>query len=175
MSGDRKGRIEAAYNKLENLVKDVPGYKGYKEKEVRREADKLLRMQVARGLEEQRKRILGIQLRLTNAGRLEVLVILDRATMKLQLLIDRVKTASYGYAGLFDAIKVRETELDALYNFDAALLGSIDKIKTLVDGVAVAEKDEDVVQTGNALLNTLEEANTTFSQRQDVVLESSTI
>jgi len=104
-----------------------------------------------------------------------VLQIRERATMKLQLLIDRVKTASYGYAGLFDAIKVRETELDALYNFDAALLGSIDKIKTLVDGVAVAEKDEDVVQTGNALLNTLEEANTTFSQRQDVVLESSTI
>jgi hypothetical protein len=172
MTGNLKGRIEGAYNKLENLVKGVPGYSGYKEKEVRREADKLVRMQVARGLEAQRKRVTGVQLQLTNAGRLGMLMTLDRATMKLQLLIDRIKAASYGYAGLFDAVKVRDQELDALYNFDAALLGSVDKIKALVDAVAAAEKDEDVTQAGNALLEALEDANSTFSQRQDVILEA---
>src|SRR5512137_524818 len=115
---DLKDRIQKAYNTVEQKMKDVPGYKGYKEKEVRREADKLLRLQVARGLEEQRRRLNRVQMQLTNAGRLSALVLLDRAMMRLQLLIDRLKTASYGYAGLFSAIKVKEAELGALYDYD---------------------------------------------------------
>lgn len=171
MAADLKSRIEGAYNKLEELVKDIPGYKGYKQKEVRREADKLVRLRVARGFEEQRRRLNNVQVQLTNAGRLGVLMTLDRALMRLQLLIDRIKTASYGYAGLFDAVKVKEAELDALYNFDAALLDSVDRVKALVDAVAAAEKDEDILKAGNTLLEALEEVNTTFSRRQDVILE----
>ncbi len=168
---DLKSRIEGGYNKLEGLVKDLPGYKGYKEKEVRREADKLLRMKVGRALEEQRQRLNSIQVALTNAGRLNVLVPLDRALMRLQLLIDRIKTASYGYAGLFDAVKVKEVELEALYNFDSTLLESADRVKALIDPIAAAQEDEDVLKATNALLAALEEINTTFSKRQDVILD----
>jgi len=170
MVEDLRKRIESAYSKIEEMVKDIPGYKGYKDKEVRREADKLLRLRVARGFEEQRRRLNSIQLQLTNAGRLGVLVLLDRALMRLQFLIDRLKTASYGYAGLFDAVKVREAELDALYEFDAALLDSVSKVKALIDAVAAAEQDEEVTKAGNALLEALEEVNNTFSKRQDVIL-----
>jgi hypothetical protein len=85
-------------------------------------------------------------------------------------LIDRLKTASYGYAGLFDAVKVKEAELDALYNYDAAMLDSVGKIEALVDEVAAADTDEEVVKAGNALLEALEEVNDTFSKRQDVIL-----
>jgi len=166
-----KEKIEGGYNKLEALVKDLPGYKGYKAKEVRREADKLLRVKVARAWEEQRLHLNSIQVKLTNAGRLDVLVPLDRALMRLQLLIDRVKTASYGYAGLFDAVKVREAELESLYNFDATLLESVDKVKAQIDAVAAAKKDNDVIEAANALLALLEEINSTFSKRQDVILE----
>ena len=172
---DLKSRIEGGYNKLEGLVKNLPGYKGYKEKEVRREADKLLRVKVARALEEQRQRLNGLLVTLTNAGRLDVLLPLDRALMRLQLLIDRVKTASYGYAGLFDAVKVREAELEALYNFDATLLENADRVKALIDAIAAAEKDEDVVKAANTLLTALEEINTTFSKRQDVILETPSV
>jgi len=168
---DLKGRIVGAYGKLEELVKNVPGYRGYKEKEVRREADKLLRVKVARGFDEQRRRLNSLAVALTSAGRLGVLVTLDRTMMRLQALVDRIKTASYGYAGLFDAVKVQEKELDALYNFDAALLESVDKVKALVDGIAATQKDEEVAQAATALLETLDEINTTFSRRQDVVLE----
>jgi transcription termination factor NusB len=170
-----KSRIEGGFNKLEGLVKNLPGYKGYKEKEVRREADKLLRVKVARALEEQRQRLNSILVTLTNTGRLDVLLPLDRALMRVQLLIDRVKTASYGYAGLFDAVKVREVELEALYNFDAALLESADRVKALIDAIAAATKDEDVLKAANTLLTALEEINTTFSKRQDAILETPSV
>jgi hypothetical protein len=37
---------------------------------------------------------------------------LEGAAIKLRQFIDRVRTASYGYAGFFDAVKVRSEELD---------------------------------------------------------------
>jgi hypothetical protein len=171
MVGDLRKRIESAYNRLEEMAKDIPGYKGYKDKEVRREADKLLRLKVARELQEQRRRLNSIEVELVNAGRLGVLLILDRSLMRVQLLIDRLKTASYGYAGLFDAVKVREAELDALYDFDAALLDGVERVKALIDAVASSESDEELSKTGSELLEALEEMNDAFSKRQDVILE----
>ena len=170
MVGDLRQRVEGALGGLEELVRKIPGYKGYKDKELRREADKLLRLQVARGFEQQRRRLNSVQLQLTNAGRLGVTVALDRALMKMQFLIDRLKTAGYGYAGLFDAVKVKEAELDALYEFDSALLDRVDTVSDLVKAVSAAETDEGVTKTGNELLGVLEEINETFSKRQDVVL-----
>lgn len=170
MEGDLRQRVEGALSSFEELMRKIPGYKGYKDKELRREADKLLRLRAARGFEEQRRRLNGVQVELTNAGRLGVIVTLDRALMKLQFLIDRLKTASYGYAGLLDAIKVKEAELDALYEFDASLLDSVGKVKDLIDAVAAAKMDEDVAKTGNELLGVLEEINETFSKRQDVIV-----
>ncbi|UCC76152.1 MAG: hypothetical protein JSW37_11635 [Anaerolineales bacterium] len=171
MVGDLRKRIEGAYNKLEEMAKDLPGYKGYKDKEVRRQADKLIRMKVARGFEEQRGRLNSIAMQLADAGRLRVLLTVDRSLMRLQFLIDRLKTASYGYAGLFDAIKVKEAELDALYEYDAALLDDVEKVRMLIDAVDAAEDDDQLTKAGNELLAALEEINETFSKRQDVILE----
>jgi len=171
MVGDLRKRIEGAYNKLEEMAKDLPGYKGYKDKEVRRQADKLIRMKVARGFEEQRGRLNRIAMQLADAGRLRVLLTVDRSLMRLQFLIDRLKTASYGYAGLFDAIKVKEAELDALYDYDAALLDNVEKVRMLIDAVDAAEDDDEVTEAGNELLAALDEINETFSKRQDVILE----
>lgn len=171
MAGDLRQRIESAYNKIEEMAKNVPGYRGYKDKEVRREADKLIRLKVARELQEQRGRLNSIEVELANAGRLGALLILDRSLLRLQLLIDRLKTASYGYAGLFDAIKIREAELDALYEFDAALLDSVDKVEALIDAVAAAEEDEQVTKAGSELLEAVEDMNEAFSRRQDVILD----
>ncbi len=116
----------------------LPGFKGYKQKEMRREADKLLRMEVAAKLDEQRKRVADLQMQLITGGQIEWLDDLERAVMKLQLLIDRIRTASYGYAGLFDAVKVKEDELDALYDFDNRMLDSVAEIATGVDKVTSA-------------------------------------
>ena len=43
---------------------------------------------------------------------------MGRGNTRLQTLIDKVKTAAQGYAGFFDAVKVKEDELDTLYELD---------------------------------------------------------
>lgn len=161
---------------LEKLAAIIPGYQGYKEKEQRREADKLLRMHLARGFEEQRRRINELQLQLTDKGRLASVVTLERAMLRLQLLIDRLKTASYGYAGWFDAIKVEEAELDALYAFDSAITENLAQVTRIIDLLAEAvAKDENPSSPASDLLTTLEELNTAFGRRQDVIQQTTDV
>jgi hypothetical protein len=170
MVGDLTEKVQAEQSGFEALVAKIPGYKGYKKKEQRREADKLLRLHVAKKYEEQLGKLNEIQYNLTLQGRLGVLVPLERAAMKLQLLIDRIKTASYGYAGLFDAIKVEEDDLTKLYEFDEAMLAGVDTLAGALNAVAEKGKTEDPTAEAYQLVTALETLNTTWSGRQDVFI-----
>jgi hypothetical protein len=168
ISGDRGG--------IESFMGKIPGYKGYKEKEMRREADKLLRDVLARRLEEQWRRLPDIQKQLLSSGQIQWLDDIEGATMKLQTLIDRIKTATYGYAGFFDAVRVKEDELDQLYNFDMALDEEVDQITAAIDelGVTVMSKDG-VGEAITHLTATVSAANETFSRRKDVLTRTANI
>jgi len=171
MLDDLTERVQSSQNKLDSLVSRIPGYAGYKAKEQRREADKLLRLHVAAQYQEQMNRLNEMQYALTSGGQLRLILVLERAVMKLQLLIDRIKTASYGYAGLFDAVKVDEEVLDRLYDFDESMLDGADELATLLSNLQdAAASDALSLADGNQLVGLLEELNNTFSHRQDVVL-----
>lgn len=172
MLDDLTEKIQSSQNKLEQLLSRVPGFAGYKQKEQRREADKLLRLYVARQYEEQLTRLSNVQYAMVSQGRLKAMSTLERGVTKLQLLIDRIKTASYGYAGLFDAIKVDEGALDRLYDFDQAMLEGVDKIAADLDRLDEAAQAEAATLTeAGQLIADLEALNNTFSRRQDVILE----
>ena len=171
---DLRQKVTEALGGLEQLVAKVPGYKGYKEKEMRREADKLLREHLARQFEEQRRRIPDLQKQLISSGQFGFLDDLESGVMKLQYLIDRLKTASYGYAGFFDAVKVKEEQLDALYDFDNALMGEVPRVAAGINSVseALAAK-EGTAEAITDLVSTIQSVNDTFSKRQDVILQAS--
>ncbi len=171
---DIKEKVREALGGLEELVAKVPGYKGYKEKEMRREADKLLRQHLARQFEEQRRRIPDLQKQLISSGQIGLLDDLESGGMKLQFLIDRLKTASYGYAGFFDAVKVKEEQLDALYEFDSALTDEVSKVAAGINEVSEAiAANEGAAEAIADLVNTVQGVNDTFSKRQDVILQAS--
>jgi hypothetical protein len=171
---DLREKVTKALGGLEQLVAKIPGYKGYKEKEMRREADKLLREHLARQFEEQRRRIPDLQKQLISSGQIGLLDDLESGGMKLQTLIDRLKTASYGYAGFFDAIKVKEEQLDALYEFDSALMDDVPRVADGINKVSetLAAK-EGVAEAIADLVSTIRGVNDTFSKRQDVILQAS--
>jgi hypothetical protein len=59
---------------------------------------------------------------------------------------DRIRFASYGYAGFFDLVKVREEELDRMYEFDASLLEGVDGMKEAVEGLSGALESQDTAR-----------------------------
>ncbi len=165
-----KQRIEDSKGGLESLVSKIPGYHGYKEKENRRAADKLLRDQLTKQLDEQRRRLAELQRNLVDGGGLLMVDDLDRAVTKVQKLADKIKTASYGYAGIFDAVKVKEDQLDALYSFDEGMLEHVTAVQTAIDALATAiDSNGDVKSAIRAVVAAADQAETTWRQRESAI------
>lgn len=117
------------------ILSKIPGFKGYLERANRRESDKLLRVSIADAFETVYQRISGLQRDLISQGGLAFVDDLEAAALKLRQFIDRVRTASYGYAGIFDAIKIKQDELEQVYKYDSALLELVDVVQSAVDNV----------------------------------------
>jgi len=168
---DLRDVVSGARGALESLIGKIPGYHGYKEKEMRREADKLLRTHLSQRFQEQRTKLSSVQDRLASEGKLEDLGLLERTMLQLQLLIDRLRVAEYGYAGLFDAVRVKEEQLDALYIYDNALTASVDQLAEKMDKLrSAAMAGEEIKTLANDCLLLLQELNTTLDRRKDVIL-----
>jgi hypothetical protein len=156
---------------LERLLKGIPGIRGYVDKELRRDADKRLRDMIASQLDEQKKNLLDIQKKLLSSGGLSWLDDVDSAVQKLQLLIDRIKTASYGYAGLFDAVRIREEQLDALHRFDVALAGRVVVVESAVKALAAATATKENLQAlCEQLTGVITDLSALFSKRQEAII-----
>ena len=117
---------------LEKIARLIPGYGGYKEKELRREADKLQRTYIAKKLSEAKSSLESTNGKMTDKLFMDALGLSDRLLRRMEKMADKVRFASYGYGGFFDMVKVKEEELDKLYGFDASLLEDVDKIKAKV-------------------------------------------
>jgi len=158
-------------NKLKRFFSRIPGYGGYMEKDMRRDADKMLRDYIAAQLEMQRKRLAEAQGELLGApGGLDLMDDVDRVQKKLQLLIDRLRVAVYGYAGWFDAVTIREQELDALYNYDSLLLEGVDTVGTQVQAFVDAVASEGELKPAMAALrSTLNGLHEHVDRRKDVL------
>lgn len=166
---DLFSKVTGEQNIIEKLVSKIPGFSGYMEKDNRRAADKLLRQEVARRYEEQWARISQIQNDLVSAGKIDLLDNLEGAALKLRTFIDQMKTASYGYSGFFDAVKVKEDDLAKLYEFDNALLDNVGKVVAAIDNVQ-ASLDTDGLPAAIRNLTTIAaECNTAFEHRQEVL------
>lgn len=173
---DLRDTLDKALGGLEDLARKIPGYRGYKEKEMRREADRLLRESIAKAFGDQILRLIDFQGQLVAGGKIELLEYatdMDDAVRRLQTLVDRIKRASMGYAGFFDAVKVKEKQLDALYEFDDSLLGKIDVVKSAVDDVQTAlDTGEGLPDAIASVKSIAGEVNQLFSQREQVIIEA---
>ena len=167
---DLVDKAKEAMGSVEKFFAKLPGIKGYREKEMRREADKRLRVGLARRLSAQRRRLSALQLDLLKAGGLEWMDDLDRTVGKLQLLIDRISRAGYGYAPFFDLERIKEEELDRLAQFDQALAGRLPDVAAGVDGVAAAvTANEGIGEALGGLTDVLVELNELFGQRNEAI------
>lgn len=130
---------ERKLNFLEKAIRIIPGYKGYKRKEERRDNDALFRGMLAQRLEGLNAVATSGLANLKGPGALTAAGGFDRLTKKLELAADKVRFAARGYRGWFDMHKVQEEQLDRLYEFDCALADDVERL------------EEDFLSIGNAV------------------------
>jgi len=154
------------------IAASIPGYLGYRERERRRDADRELRADLARQYSAQQDRLTDLQRRATNRALLSALDDMERAGLKLQRFIDRLRTASYGYAGWFDTATIREAELEQLYAFDHLLTAGVERVAAALNGVAEAvDAREGVEAAVEGLAGTVDDLNRRFDQRRNLLAE----
>ncbi len=157
---------------LESLALKIPGYKGYKEKELRREADSLLRQHLAAKLGQGLSQAEDIAKQMLTGPGLAQLTELNSGNTRLQTLIDKVKTASQGYSGFFDALKVKEDELDKLYEFDNQMLLNLDDLTTALEAIQAALDGGDagaLAPVVRRYSKTVSDLSAQFDTRRDVI------
>ena len=121
--------FQSEKNALEKLADAIPGLKGYRDKEARRDTDKRLRDYMASRIDGVRKSVDDAKRTQVDQGKLEGLAELDRLSQKLRKAADSIRHASYGYSGFFDQVKIREAELDRIYQYDLSLISDIEVLE----------------------------------------------
>ena len=171
---DTYGKAQESRTGLEKLLDIIPGWGGYQERQNRRKADQLLRQTLAEKLTTQRRNLDVAQKELISHGRIDLVDDVGSAVTLLQTFIDRIRTATYGYSGIFDAVRINQAELEQMYNFDAAMFEYVERLD------AATSRLREAISVGEGLTGTIRiiqdicrEANDTFGEREHLVLETS--
>jgi hypothetical protein len=167
---DPLGKITAGDDLLGKIRNTLSGFIGYFDRENRREADKLLRTTIASRYEQQWGRISAIQRQMIESGNLESVDQLEAAAIKLRTFIDRAKSASYGYAGFFDAVRVNENELQKLYSYDLQLLEDVNSISSAIDNVEASLGSEGLPAAMRHLTTLCQDVVDAYDRRDEVLL-----
>ena len=164
-------KVTSQQDPFKRLGSLIPGFKGYIERQNRREADKLLRDTVARRFDEQWKRASQLQVDMVSLGMIAYVDDMERAALQLRTFIDKISTAPRGYSGLFDAVKINEPELEAIYQYDAAFFDLAEQVGRALDNVEASLGDEAALPAAIRNLTSLARtAVETYNRRSEVVI-----
>jgi hypothetical protein len=163
-------RVTDEQDIFKKIMSKVPGFSGYIERQNRRASDKLLRETVANHFEQLWQRVSGLQRDLISQGGIEYIQKLESAAIKLRQFIDRVRMASYGYSGFFDAIKVNQDELALIYQYDYSLLQLEDTVSKAIDNVEAAIGSDGLPAAIRSLTSAAKQCVDAFNKRSEVIL-----
>ena len=163
------GKVLTDQNFIKKILGKIPGFSGYFEQQNRRASDKILREFIATHFEEQWKRISSIQRDIISQGGIEFIDDIEQASIKLRQFIDRVKTAAYGYSPFFDAIKVNEDELTAVYQYDATLLAKEEDISRAIDNLEASIGADGFPAAIRNLVSVTQQTLDAFNKRGEVM------
>ncbi len=115
-------------NWLERIVDKIPGFKGYQDRELRRDVDRMQREYLSRRFGDLKAVVRRSARDYTDAGQIGMLHLFERLDRDLDGLSQAVRFADYGASGLFDVVKIYDEELDRLYQFDLSLLEDLEAL-----------------------------------------------
>jgi len=110
------------------VLNAVPGYAGYRAKESRRDADRAVRDKLATSFDRQADRAERVGAALADARRIHDVGPVNDFAAQIRHLIDRIRTATYGYGGLFGSRDVDAAVLDQMRLFDESLFAGVDQL-----------------------------------------------
>ena len=125
-------------NLVESILRFIPGFRGYLEKEYRRESDQLARTWIADRLLRCQRGLDSFTRTLVDAGNLDDLPECERLRTELDHLRSRILAAVHGYSGAFDFVRVDENLLDTIHEYEITLLETVENLAKHVEALAAS-------------------------------------
>ncbi len=169
---DYLGKVSGERSLLEKIMGYIPGYRGYKEKELRRESDRLVRMEVVNRLKAAKT---AFRRTFANPSMVQKLsgddaYKFDALNARLDRVTQRIDRAVAGYAGMFDAIKVKEDKLDSVIKQDLGLIEKAESVKADIEKTISIEPGTDEWRTTmDALISKIEELDSLVDERSTIL------
>jgi hypothetical protein len=152
---------------IESLLRRVPGFKGYLEKEYRRDSDALQRSWLADRLQRSKPALDAYGRALVDAKKLDVLAQLDHLKARLDKTISRLRGGMQGYSGFFDLVQVNESLLDRVYEQDVKTMDAVELLAAAIEKLSAATADTPApIAALNDQLGQVEQA---IDHRQDIL------
>ena len=166
------GKVTGDMDPFKKILSKIPGFGGYVERQKRLDSDKLIRDTIFDRFRELEGRVSGLQRDFINQGAIFYVDDLEAAAIKLRTFADRVRTASRGYSGLFDAVDINEEELTKLYDYDAAMLDLTDEVSRAIDNVEASVGTDGLPAAIRNLQTKAQDCIDTFDRREMVILKA---
>src|SRR3979409_657899 len=132
---DLRDRVEQDRGLLKKIQLVIPGYAGYRRREDIRAADSLLRIKVANQMKGVRGDLEEIRDGMAMDGKVQGLQTIGNAIFTIEGLEAKIRHAEGGYSGLSATIQIKEGEVDKLYEYDYAMLESLNQAGGLVQTI----------------------------------------
>lgn len=158
---------------LEKLEVLIPGFRGYKIKELIREDDRLVRQYVTSKIYESLNILEGVQAQVLSSSGLKAADELELIVRKLRMTADKIKYAPSGYAGLFDRAKVWESTLNKLLDIDGKLVPIVNSISEKVQALKNVSLNPDpqvIHDTITSVSNLCDEVSKLVQQREMLII-----
>lgn len=166
---DTMDRMVRTQNPVEELLLKIPGFRGYLDKEARRESDKLHRDYLAKKLDEAKRHVTRVKSELVDEGKILQLEKLDRLVDRLDGSISRIRYADRGYSGFFDAVKMDDEALQTLHQLDLALVEQVTAVEVAIRRLDADLADPELKDAVKGVGAAIESLDTRFAERDDVV------
>lgn len=149
---DIRERVEDERGILKKIQLFVPGFRGYRQREDLRDADRMLRDQLAIKLGQQRRQIedaRSLVVKTYNSKELELMGGLINEYKKLEGLVSH---SSPGYSGISADIQFKQDKISALYDYDASMIDALGSMQQGIDQLRTCLTAQDSGQAQQSAL-----------------------
>ena len=153
-------------NLVESILRYVPGFRGYLEKEYRRESDDLAREHIAGILQSCKASLDEFQRSLLDSGQIDELPKCERIRNRIDTIQSKLRGSVQGYSGFFDFVRVDKEMLDEVYEHDLSIVRDVkaidEQVNQMTAGAGAAQAISD-------LLKRLDQLQDRVGQRSEIL------